>query len=165
MVGGGVDGLVKMVFRRYILLRVLLRRWHPVCVVAICSLFFLGFSLEALAAGHPCCPEDGELSYLLSPKASQRFQYLVRYETFFSNVLGKEKGFFIILPEDFYQNPKLKYPVLYLLHGYNFHRRGWSWKAQSPEEARSILCQVKEEEYQWLLHEDIAIVAYAMMDS
>ena len=142
-----------------------LRRWCPICVVAICSLFFLGFSLEAFAAGHPCCPEDGELSYLLSPKPSQRFQYLVRYETFFSNVLGKEKSFFIILPEEFYQNPSAKYPVLFLLHGYNFERRGFWWKVYSPEKARKVLCEVKEEEYHWLVHEDIAIIAYATMDS
>jgi hypothetical protein len=142
-----------------------LKRWYPICLVAICSLFFLGFFLEAFAAGHPCCPEDGELSYLLSPKPSQRFQYLVRYETFFSNVLGKEKGFFIILPEDFYQNPNAKYPVLSLLHGYNFERRGFWWKVYSPEKAKKVLCEVKEEEYHWLVHEDIAIIAYAMMDS
>jgi esterase/lipase superfamily enzyme len=130
----------------------------------ICSLFVIGFSLEALAAGHPCCPEDGELSYLLFPKPSQRFQYLVRYEIFFSNVLGKKKGFFIILPEDFYQNPNAKYPILSLLHGYNFQRRGFWWKVHSPKKAKEVLCEVKEEEYHWLVHEDIAILAYALMD-
>ncbi len=130
---------------------------------------FVSFSLslpspESPRASHPCCPEDTELSYYLNPKPSQKFQYLVRYEAFFSKELDKEKSFFIILPEDYYHNPKVRYPVLYLLHGYNFHRRGWSWKARSPEEARRILCEVKEEEYHWLLHEDIAILAYAMMD-
>jgi S-formylglutathione hydrolase FrmB len=133
--------------------------------IALFIFFLWGFTSETFGAQHPCCPEDPELSYLLFPKPSQKFHYLVRYETFYSTVLGKEKGFFVILPEDFYQTPHVRYPVLYLLNGYSFHRRGWSWKAQSPEEARSILCQVKEEEYQWLLHEDIAIVAYAMMDS
>ncbi|MCX8118654.1 MAG: alpha/beta hydrolase-fold protein [Desulfobacterota bacterium] len=120
---------------------------------------------EALGGGHPCCPEDRELSYLLHPKPTQSYSYLVRYETFFSTVLGKEKGFFVILPIDFYQNPKMRYPHLYLLHGYNFHRRGWRWKAKSPEEVRKHLCEAKEEEYHWLLHEDIAVIAYAMMDS
>ncbi len=134
-------------------------------MVAICSLFLSGFSLEALAADHPCCPEDAELSYLLSPGPSQRFRYLVRYETFFSNVLGKEKGFFIILPEDFYQNPSAKYPLLFLLHGYNFKRRGFWLEAYSAEKAKKVLCEVMEEEYQWLVHEDIALIAYAMMDS
>ena len=116
-------------------------------------------------ASPPCCSEDPEVSYLLSPQSSQRFQYLVRYESFFSRILGKEKGFFIILPEDFYQRPGFKYPVLFLLHGYNFHRKGVWWKVRSPEKAMKILCEVKEEEYHWLLHEDIALIAYAMMDS
>jgi len=133
--------------------------------VAVCCLSLLGFISDAFAADHPCCPEDGELSYLLSPKTSQKFQYLVRYETFFSNVLGKEKGFLIILPEDFYQNPQMKYPVLSLLHGYNFQRRGLWWKVHSPEKATKMLCEVKEEEYHWLIHEDIALLAYALMDS
>ncbi len=122
-------------------------------------------SLKTLSAQRPCCSEDPELSYLLNPKPSQRFHYLVRYETFFSTVLGKEKGFFIILPEDYDRNPKARYPILYLLHGYNFHRRGFGWKPRSQEEARRILCSVKEEEYHWILHEDIAVIAYAMMDS
>ena len=140
------------------------KKGYPLYLVAICSILSLGLSVEVLAAGHPCCPEDSELSYLLSPEPSQRFQYLVRYETFFSKELGKEKGFFIILPEDFHQNPNAKYPVLFLLHGYNFERRGFWWKVHSPEKAKKLLCEAKEEEYHWLLHEDIAVIAYAMMD-
>ncbi len=120
---------------------------------------------EILCADLPCCFEDPELSYLLSPKPSQKFQYLVRYETFFSNSLGKEKGFFVVLPEDYYRNHEERYPVLFLLHGYNFHRTGMWWKVRSPEKAKRILCEVKEEEYHWLLHQDIAPIAYAMMDS
>jgi S-formylglutathione hydrolase FrmB len=131
----------------------------------LCAMFSVVWSIESLGAGHPCCPEDPELSYFLSPKPLQKFQYLVRYETFFSNALGKEKGFFVILPEDFYQNSNTKYPVLFLLHGYNFERRGFWWKVHSPEKARKVLCEAKEEEYHWLLHEDIAVIAYAMMDS
>jgi enterochelin esterase-like enzyme len=79
--------------------------------------------------------------------------------------LEKEKGFFVILPEDFYQNPMAKYPILFLLHGYNFHRTGMWWKITSPEKAKRLLCEVKEEEYHWLLYENIAVVAYAMTDS
>ena len=133
-------------------------------VAGIFCLFLLSWSWGAFSFPHPCC-EDSELSYLLAPKSHQKFQYLVFYETFFSSALGKEKGFFAILPEDFYQNPKAKYPILFLLHGYNFHRRGFWWKAQSQEKARKILCEVKEEEYHWLIHEDITLIAYAMMDS
>ena len=134
-------------------------------IILFTILFIFIGSYRVYGFQHPCCPEDSELSYYLNPKPGQKFQYLVRYETFFSAILGKEKGYFIILPEEFYQNPKAKYPILYLLHGYNFHRRGWSWKAKTQKEARKILCQVKEEEYHWLLHEDIALIAYAMMDS
>jgi len=141
------------------------KKRHGFFPAGICSLFLFVWFLGVVSAHHPCCPEDRELSYLLSPQPSQRFQYLVRTESFFSKALGKEKGFFVILPEDFYQNPGVKYPILFLLHGYNFHRRGFWWKVQSPEKARRILCEVKEEEYHWLLHEDIAIIAYAMMDS
>lgn len=112
-----------------------------------------------------CCSGDQEISYLLHPNPSQTFHYLVRYETFFSNALGKEKGFFVILPEDYYQNPNMRYPILFLLHGYNFHRTGMGWKVWSPEKAKRTLCEVKEEEYHWLLHQDIAPIAYAMMDS
>ncbi len=134
-------------------------------IIVLSVLFTLAGPSGVHGSPHPCCPDDPELSYLLNPKPSQKFHYLVRYETFFSKLLGKEKGFFIILPEDFYQNPKVRYPVLYLLHGYNFHRRGQAWRPPSPEEAKKILCDVKEEEYHWLVHEDIALIAYAMMDS
>ncbi len=58
-----------------------------------------------------------------------------------------------------------KYPVLFLLHGYNFHRTGMWWKVTSPEKAKKLLCDGKEEEYHWLLYEDIAVVAYAMTDA
>lgn len=139
------------------------RNWSWVILFSI--LLILIGSFRTFGAQHPCCPEDPELSYLLHPKSSQRFQYLVRYETFLSSALGKEKGFFVVLPEGFYQNPKTKYPVLFLLHGYNFHRTGLWWKIQSPEKAQKILCEVKEEEFHWLLHEDIAVIAYAMTDS
>ena len=128
-------------------------------------LLILTGSFRTLGAQSRCCPEGPEFSYLLSPKSSQKFQYLVRYETFLSSALGKEKSFFVILPEDFFQKPSVKYPILFLLHGYNFHRTGRWWKVHSPEKAKRLLCEVKEEEYHWLFHEDIAVVAYAMMDS
>jgi len=138
------------------------RNWSWAILFSI--LLILIGSFRAFSLQHPCCPENPELSYLLYPKSLQKFKYLVRYESFFSRALDKEKGFFVILPEDFYQHPGVKYPVLFLLHGYNFHRKGFWWKIESPEKARKILCEVKEEEYHWLLLEDIAIVSYAMMD-
>ncbi|HVP76604.1 MAG TPA: alpha/beta hydrolase-fold protein [Thermodesulfobacteriota bacterium] len=133
-------------------------------IIFLLTLLILAGSLETSVAQAPCCSEDPALSYFLFPKASQTYRYLVRYEVFFSNVLNKEKGFFVILPEDYYQNSAAKYPVLFLLHGYNFHRTGIWWKTTSPEKAKRLLCEVKEEEYHWLLHEDIAVIAYAMTD-
>ena len=140
-------------------------RKHGLWGLGLSALIIMMTSSVVFGAQPPCCAEDPELSYLLSPKPSQRFQYLVRYESFYSTLLNKEKGFFIILPEDFFQNPSAKYPVLFLLHGYNFHRTGLWWKVHSPEKAKRLLCEVKEEEYHWLLHEDIAVIAYGMMDS
>jgi len=140
-------------------------RWHSWLTTGLCVLLFSIGPFVAFGAQLPCCSEDPGLSYFLFPKASQTYPYLVRYEVFFSNLLDKEKGYFVILPEDFYQSPMAKYPVLFLLHGYNFHRTGIWWKTTSPEKAKRLLCEVKEEEYHWLLHEDVAVVAYAMMDS
>jgi len=139
-------------------------RWHSWWATGFCIFVFSFGPLVASSAQVLCCSEDPALSYFLFPKASQTYRYLVRYEVFFSNALDKEKGFFVILPEDFYQNSMAKYPVLFLLHGYNFHRTGMWWKAASPEKAKRLLCEVKEEEYHWLLHEDIAVIAYALTD-
>ncbi len=140
-------------------------RWHLWLTTGLCGLVFSIGPSPASSAHPPCCSEDPVFSYFLFPKPSQRYHYLVRYEIFFSTLLNKEKGFFVILPEDFYHNSTAKYPVLFLLHGYNFHRTGIWWKVTSPEKAKRLLCEVKEEEYHWLLYEDIAVVAYAMTDS
>jgi S-formylglutathione hydrolase FrmB len=140
-------------------------RWSLFLMMGLCGLVFFIKPLAVSNAQSSCCSEDQAFSYFLFPKASQTYQYLVRYEISFSTQLNKEKGFFIILPEDFLQNLNAKYPVLFLLHGYNFHRTGIWWKVTSPEKAKRLLCEVKEEEFHWLFHEDIAVIAYAMMDS
>ncbi len=137
------------------------RRYPCFLVIGFFTLIFI----TSLGAQPRCCSEGPEFSYFLSPKPFQKFQYLVRYETLFSRQLDKEKGFFVILPEDFFQSPGTKYPVLFLLHGYNFYRTGMWWKVYSPEKAKRLLCGVKEEEYHWLFHEEIALIAYAMADS
>ncbi len=136
-----------------------------------CGFIFIGLfclliigSPAGFANSRPCCPDDPEVSYLLSPKSTQKFQYRVQYETFFSSMLGQRERLFHHFPEGFDQEAKGGYPVLFLLHGYNFHRNGVWWKVTSPEKAKKILCEVKEEEYHWLLHEDIAVIAYALMD-
>lgn len=115
-----------------------------------CGFIFIGLfclliigSPAGFVNSRPCCPDDPEVSYLLHPKSRQKFQYRVQYETFFSLMLGKEKGFFIIYPEGFDQEAKGGYPVLFLLHGYNFHRNGVLWKVTSPENANKVLCEVK----------------------
>lgn len=127
-------------------------------------ILFLILISTGFAGDLPCCLENQELSYLLYPKPYQKFRYLVQYEVFFSKILRKDKGVFIILPPGFHERPSERYPMLILLHGYNFERRGFWWKVRSPEKARRILCESKEEEFHWLLHEDIALIAYAMMD-
>ena len=137
------------------------RFWITLFIIVL----ILTGSFKPIGAQPRCCSEGPEFSYFLSPKPFQRFQYLVRHETFFSRQLEKEKGFFVILPEDFLQSPDAKYPVLFLLHGYNFYRTGMWWKVHSPERAKRLLCEVKEEEYHWLFHEEIALIAYAMTDS
>ena len=119
------------------------KHWKRFWIIFFLILLILTGSFRTFGAQTPCCPEDPEFSYLLSPKSSQKYQYLVRYETFFSTVLNKEKGFFIILPENFFQNPAAKYPILFLLHGYNFHRTGIWWKVHSPERAKKLLCEKK----------------------
>jgi S-formylglutathione hydrolase FrmB len=134
-------------------------------LIGFYTLFVFKGPFTASHAQTHCCSEDLTLSYFLSPKSFHKYPYLVQYETFLSSTLGKEKSFFVILPEDYIQNPSAKYPVLFLLHGYNFHRRGLWWEVYYPEKARKVLCEVKEEEYHWLLHENIAVIAYAMMDS
>jgi len=134
-------------------------------IILFIILLILTGSFGTIGAQPRCCSEGPEFSYFLSPKPFQKFQYLVRYETFFSRELEKEKGFFIILPEDFSQSPGAKYPVLFLLHGYNFYRTGMWWKVHSPEKTQKLLCEVREEEYHWLFHEKIALIAYAMTDS
>ncbi len=137
------------------------KRW---CLFLLTGLYVLVLFTSSDAQPR-CCSGGSEFSYFLSPKPFQRFQYLVRYETFFSRQLNKEKGFFIIFPEDFFGSYGAKYPVLFLLHGYNFYRTGAWWKVRSPERANNLLCEVKEEEYHWLFHEGIALIAYAMTDS
>jgi hypothetical protein len=92
--------------------------------LGLCAVVLLPGPLVAFNAQTHGCSENPELSYFLSPKPFQRYPYLVRYETFLPSTLGKEKGFFVILPEDYIQNSSAKYPVLFLLHGYNFHRKG-----------------------------------------
>ena len=132
-------------------------------ILAVVLLSCLGAS-PGFGSDRPCCSDDPEISYLLSPRSTQKFRYEVRYETFSSTVLGKKKGFFVILPEGFDRNSGDRYPVLFLLHGYNFQRNGVWWKVADPEKAGKVFCEAREEEYHWLIHEDVAVIAAALMD-
>jgi hypothetical protein len=115
------------------------------------------------AGTDPCCPMKGELQYLLHPPAEAQFKYQVRHESFPSSCLDKEKDFFLVLPPDFDPQASERYPLLILLHGYNFHRNGSRGAACNPKTALDLLCQEAEEEYHWLLLEDIAPIAAGMM--
>jgi hypothetical protein len=113
---------------------------------------------------HPCCPLDNELRYLIQPSPQARFHYQVRHKVFFSSSLNKEKNFFLILPPDFDPHSSKQYPLMILLHGYNFQRNGRAKSACDPAAARDLLCRQGHEEYHWLLLEDIAPIAAALMD-
>ena len=128
-------------------------------------LLVLSFSPLAFSGGtDPCCPLTDELGYLLQPPPKARFQYQVRHETFFSASLNKEKNFFVILPPDFNPRSPKQYPLLILLHGYDFHRNGAGEAACNPQAALNLFCRETHEEYHWLLLEDSAPIAAAMMD-
>jgi enterochelin esterase-like enzyme len=138
-----------MISVRYIFILLLLLFCYPTCVYS--------------ASCDPCCPLNEELRYLLQPPSEAEFTYQVRHEVFFSSSLGKEKNFFLILPPDFDPRSSERYPFLVLLHGYNFQRNSLGRSACDPAVARDLLCQAEHEEYHWLLLEDCAPIAAAMM--
>jgi enterochelin esterase-like enzyme len=111
----------------------------------------------------PCCPLNEELQYLLHPPSEAQFRYQVRHGSFTSSCLGKEKNFFFVLPPDFNSQSSERYPLLILLHGYDFHRNGSGRAVCNPKIALDVLCREAEEEYHWLLWEEIAPIAAAMM--
>ena len=121
------------------------------------------FSTSAQSNQLKYCTDHPELVYLLSPKGPVMFRYDVRYEAFFSRALGKEKNFFLILPQ-IEGNAGYKFPLLVLLHGYNFYRNGWKFRVCDPERNNEITCMGGEEQYHWLVLEDIALIHQAMMD-
>jgi hypothetical protein len=130
-------------------------------------ILFLVLSFPPLAfsgSTDPCCPLNGELGYLMQPPPKARFRYQVRHESFFSASLNKEKNFFLVLPPDFDPHSSKRYPLLILLHGYNFQRNGSERLECNPVAARDLMCREEHEEYHWLLLEDIAPIAAAMMD-
>jgi esterase/lipase superfamily enzyme len=103
-----------------------------------------------------------ELVYLLSPKGQVKFTYYIRNETFFSRALGKKKDFFLILPEIEGNPGSPPFPLLVLLHGYNFYRNGWKFRICDPDKHNELTCRWGEEQYHWLVLEDIALIHQAM---
>ena len=136
-------------------------------VVRLLSAIFLFVCLHSpsySADVGPCCPRSQELRYLLHPPSGTEFKYHVRHGAFFSSYLGKVKNFFLLLPPGFDPRSCRRYPLLVLLHGYNFVRNGAKGTTCDPKGALDLLCQQEQEEYHWLLLEDIAPIAWAMMD-
>ena len=54
-----------------------------------------------------------------------------------SEALGKEVSYQVVLPED-YEKSRLRYPVLYLLHGYGGHYFHWLWRTNLAEHVRRL---------------------------
>lgn len=54
-----------------------------------------------------------------------------------SEALGKEVSYQVVLPED-YDKSRLRYPVLYLLHGYGGHYFHWLWRTNLAEHVRRL---------------------------
>jgi S-formylglutathione hydrolase FrmB len=79
-----------------------------------CSLLFLGIFLAA----------EG------------RAQSIARIDSFYMPSLGKTKKLSIILPAGY--NPKVHYPVLYLLHGYSGDNQDWLARTRIREHVREL---------------------------
>jgi enterochelin esterase-like enzyme len=105
--------------------------------------------------------DSPELSYLLFPTSGVKFHYHVRRDTFFSKALGKEKDYFLIFPE-VKEIRRPTFPLLVLLHGYNFYRNGWKFTVCEPKGSDEITCAQGEEHYHWLTLEDIVLIHQAM---
>lgn len=67
--------------------------------------------------------------------------------TFYSDALGTDKTYRIYLPPDYETNTEKRYPVIYLLHGYNFVRN---------KEVQNLS---REEEAHWVEQEQIDRIA------
>ncbi len=64
-------------------------------------------------------------------------------ETFFVDALQTEKHYYVYLPPDYDTNKEKRYPVVTLLHGYNFVRN-------NPDKTTEI-----EEEHHWIVQEQV----------
>ncbi len=71
--------------------------------------------------------------------------------SFYSESLGTKKNYRIFLPPSYYKEPERRFPVLYLLHGYNFARN---------DPNRHL---PNEEENHWMEQEKLEPIAYCCM--
>ncbi len=51
---------------------------------------------------------------------------VVHHHFYKSGVVGDQRDYYVYTPPDYQANPKKKYPVLYLLHGYSDDASGWT---------------------------------------
>ena len=73
---------------------------------------------------------------LLIPILQSHSQTLARVDSFYMPSLGRTKTLTVMLPSKY--DPKLRYPVLYLLHGHSGDFRDWSTRTKLAEYAREI---------------------------
>jgi S-formylglutathione hydrolase FrmB len=84
---------------------------------------------------------------LLAAFAARSLAALPDRGTFFSEALGTEKAYRIYLPPSYEKDAAKRYPVVYLLHGYNFVRN-------NPDKFVP-----QEEENHWMDQEQVGLVA------
>jgi len=71
-------------------------------------------------------PQPSPQSNLQSnPQSNQSIQLSYQYETYVSRALGGSRSYGISLPPDYNQNPKQRYPVIFLLHGGHGNPSDW----------------------------------------
>ncbi|MFH1538492.1 MAG: alpha/beta hydrolase-fold protein [bacterium] len=75
-------------------------------------------------------------------------------KSFFSEALGAEKAYRIALPPDYDENPEKRYPVVYLLHGYNFVRNREDYFESKASE--------QEEQNHWPVQEQAGQVTHCL---
>ena len=73
-------------------------------------------------------PEPGADADYYTLKDVSRGQ--VRQQWYFSKVTGTWRRAYVYTPPDYDTNAKMKYPVLYLLHGWGENEQGWHVQGQ-----------------------------------
>jgi enterochelin esterase-like enzyme len=58
-------------------------------------------------------------------KAFPQINLVLEVKTFYSNAMGEERSYGVILPPGYHTNPQTTYPVIFLLHGGNGDAKSW----------------------------------------